>query len=107
MPSKSKSQQRLFGMVANYLHKKEDGEGQAYLDEIESKYSKSLADKIKSIADGERRKTGDRRKFTKGVDLETARDFAKTKHEKLPEEVLDHYVMTFEQFVNESYNKKD
>ena len=80
MPSKSPQQQRLFGMVTKYLHEKEAGSGKEYLDEMTDKYGKSLADKIKSIADGRRKKTGDKREYTKGVDLETARDFARTKH---------------------------
>lgn len=82
--AKSKSQQRLFGMVATY-NKKSDKEKKEYLESL----PKSLADKIKGIADGSKRKTGDKRKNTKSISKKDAQDFAKTKHEDLPEKVSE------------------
>ena len=96
MPSKTPQQQRLFGMVTKYLHQKQSGSGKDYLDEITNKYGEGLANKIKSIADGERKKTGDRRKFTAGIDLQTARDFASTKHADM---VKNEAVLKFEDFI--------
>lgn len=80
--AKSKSQQRLFGMVASY-NRKSKAKQKEYLDNLPD----SLAKKIKSIADGERRKTGDKRKKTKGVSIDTIKDFARTKHEDIPEKI--------------------
>jgi hypothetical protein len=77
MPAASKSHQRLMGMV--YAYKK----GDLDLKDL----SPSLAKKIKDIADGKKRKTGDRRKKTKGISLKNAKEFASTKHEGLPEKV--------------------
>ena len=57
--SASKSQQRLFGMVTAY------NKGDLKLDDLPA----SLAKKIKSIAGGSRKKTGDKRKNTKGIRL--------------------------------------
>lgn len=75
--AKSKSQQRLFGMVSAY------NKGSLDLDGLPA----SLAKKIKGIADGQRKKTGDKRKFTKGVNKNKIKDLASTKHEDLPEKV--------------------
>ena len=71
MPAKSKSQQRLMGMVYNY---KETGELPDNPD---------LADKIKKIAGG--------------ISKEDAKKFAKTKHKGKPE-VKDS--MTFKQYLS-------
>lgn len=87
----SKSQQRLFGMVYAYKSGKLD------LDKLPS----SLAEKIKKIAEGERRKTGDKRKFTDGISKSDAKDFASTKHEDLPETVQEN-ILKFDEFVNEN-----
>lgn len=92
--AKSKSQQRLFGMV--YAYKK----GDLDLDEL----PKSLADKIKSIADGERKKTGDRRKKTKGISKSDALDFAATKHDDIPQKVQENIITKFDKFIKENYN---
>lgn len=80
----SKSQQRLMGMV--YAYK----DGKLDLEEL----PKSLADKIKDIADGTRKKTGDKRKKTKGMSKKSARDFASTKHDGLPEKVEEEIKIT-------------
>ncbi|MFW6225821.1 MAG: hypothetical protein ACOC3V_02580 [bacterium] len=92
--AKSKSQQRLFGMV--YAYKK----GDLDLDKL----PKSLADKIKGIAEGERRKTGDKRKKTKGIDKDSALDYAATKHDDIPEKVEEKIITKFEKFIKENYN---
>jgi len=75
--AKSKTQQRLFGMVSAYKS------GSLDLDGLPA----SLAKKIKGIADGQRKKTGDKRKFTKGTSAKAVNDYASTKHEDLPEKV--------------------
>lgn len=95
--AKSKSQQRLFGMVTAYK------DGKLKLKDLPD----SLAKKIKSIADGERKKTGDKRKKTKGISKSNAKDFAKTKHKGLPEKVSESKIMNFENFINESKDDKD
>lgn len=87
----SKSQQRLMGMV--YAYKS----GKLELDDLPS----SLSKKIKDIADGTKKKTGDRRKKTKGIDIKSAKDYASTKHKGLPEKVKEHMVTKFDQFINE------
>lgn len=92
MPSKSKSQQRLMGMVYAYKNGKLD------LDDL----SPSLANKIKEIADGRKRKTGDKRRKTKGITDEEARRYASTKHKGLPEKVEEKLITKFEDFINES-----
>jgi hypothetical protein len=91
--STSKSQQRLMGMV--YAYKK----GELNLDKL----NKSLADKIKSIADGSKNKDGEK---TKGMSLKAVKDFAKTKHEGLPEKVEEQSIMLFTDFVSESIKKE-
>ena len=73
--AKSKSQQRLFGMVTAYKSGKLD------IDDLPP----SLAKKVKGIADGTRKKTGDKRKKTKGVTKKAAKEIAGTKHKGLPE----------------------
>jgi hypothetical protein len=88
----SKSQQRLFGMVYAYESGKLD------LDKL----PKSLAEKIKKIADGERRKTGDKRKFTKGMSKSDVKDFASTKHEDLPETVNECNILKFNDYIFEN-----
>ena len=89
----SKSQQRLMGMV--YAYKT----GKLKLDKLPT----SLADKIKSIADGERRKTGDKRKFTKGISINDAKDFASTKHKDLPENIQkESKILRFDDYVKEN-----
>ena len=99
--STSKSQQRLMGMVYAYKN------GSLKLDKL----PQSLADKIKGIADGERRKTGDKRKFTKGMSKGDVKDFASTKHEGLPQKVeenktfkMENKIKRFDEYVNESKN---
>jgi hypothetical protein len=95
--AKSKSQQRLFGMVYHYkgLSKEEQKE---YLDSLPS----SLANKIKSIADGKRREKGDKRKFTSGISKSDAEDFASTKHKGLPEKIEENIITKFDSFINEN-----
>jgi hypothetical protein len=91
--AKSKSQQRLFGMVHAYKKGKLD------LDKLDP----SLADKIKGIADGQRRKTGDKRRNTKGITKKAAEEYASTKHEELPETMqAEKSILKFRDFVNES-----
>jgi len=89
MPAKSKSQQRLFGMVTAYK------DGKLKLDDLPV----SLAKKIKSIADGSKRKTGDKRKKTKGITKKAAKDIASTKHKGKPERVSE--TLKFEDFLKE------
>lgn len=72
--SKSKSQQRLFGMVHAY---QKDG---TLPDD------KELAKKIKDIADGGVKHKTDSGK-TKGIDYDKADEFASTKHKGLPNKV--------------------
>lgn len=98
--AKSKSQQRLFGMVSAYKGKSK-AKQKEYLDSL----PKSLADKIKSIADGERKKTGDKRKKTKGMSEKDIKDFAKTKHEDLPEKV-EESILRFDSFILENNNEE-
>lgn len=95
MPSTSKSQQRLMGMV--YAYKS----GKLELDDLPD----SLSKKIKGIADGTRKKTGDRRRKTKGIDTDSAKHYASTKHKGLPEKVKEHIILKFEQFILEKYDK--
>jgi hypothetical protein len=90
--SSSKSQQRLMGMV--YAYKA----GKLKLDTLD----KSLADKIKSIADGHKTKDGEK---SKGMSLKDAEDFAKTKHKGLPEKV-EESIISFSDFTNESIKKE-
>ena len=91
MPAKSKSQQRLMGMIHAYK------EG-----ELDTKHMpKSLVNKIKGIADGTRKKTGDKRRKTKGISNAKSEDFARTKHKGLPEKVKEHFITKFDDFINE------
>jgi hypothetical protein len=92
--SSSKSQQRLMGMV--YAYKK----GELKLDKLD----KTLADKIKSIADGGKTKDGEQ---TKGMSLKAAKDFAKTKHEGLPETVQEQNIISFSEFKLEESKESD
>lgn len=92
--AKSKSQQRLFGMVTAYNN------GKLKLEDLPD----SLATKIKGIADGSRRKTGDKRKNTKGVTKKAAKELASTKHKGKPERVTE--TLRFEDFVNEEIEVK-
>lgn len=92
--AKSKSQQRLFGMVYAYL------KGDLDIDKL----SPSLAKKIKDMAKGRRRKTGDKRKNTKGISKSDALDFAATKHEGLPQTVEEKLITKFDKFINEQSN---
>lgn len=85
--SKSKSQQRLFGMVVAYK------KGELDLEELPS----SLAEKIKKIADGQ----GKKGKRKKGISYKDAEDFAKTKHKGLPEKVQEHLITKFDNYINE------
>lgn len=77
MPAKSKTQQRLMGMV--YAYKKGD------LDT--SKMDNALVSKIKSIA--------------KSMTMKDAKKYAETGHEGLPEEVKETHVMSFIEFLTE------
>lgn len=96
----SASQQRLMGMVYAYKSGKLD------LDDLND----NLAEKIKKIADGSRRKSGDKRKFTKGMSTDDVLDFASTKHKGLPQKVEENNktpmkkVMSFDEFINEAKN---
>ena len=94
----SRSQQRLMGMVYAYKN------GEMKLDKL----PKSLSDKIKGIADGTKRKTGDKRKKTKGMSIKSAKDYASTKHKGLPEKIKENNTMEdikitkFNDFLNEN-----
>jgi len=90
--SKSKSQQRLMGMVHAYK------KGDLDIEELPD----SLGKKIKGIADGHKRKTGDKRKKTKGMGDDDVKDFASTKHKGLPEKVKENLITKFDNFLNES-----
>jgi Protein of unknwon function (DUF3008) len=82
MPSNSKSQQRLMGMVHAYQKgdlKKKDVK------------SADLWDKVKKMA--------------KSMKPKDTKDFAKTKHTGLPEKVKENKIYRFKDFVNESENK--
>ena len=75
MPAKSKSQQRLFGMIHAYQKGK----------------LKNASPEVKKIA--------------KGIDKDSATHFAETKHKGLPERVKKRKkIHSFESFINESYN---
>lgn len=93
----SKTQQRLFGMVSAYKSGKLD------LDKL----PQSLADKVKGIADGSRRKTGDKRKNTKGISKKTATQMASTKHKGLPETVKESKILRFIDLLNEAKGDPD
>lgn len=93
----SKTQQRLMGMVHAYQN------GDIDLDKL----PKSLSDKIKGIADGVRKKTGDKRKHTKGISKNAAKDYASTKHKGLPEKIEETKILKFKQFINESKNNNN
>ena len=95
MPSKSKTQQRLMGMVYAYKTGKLD------LEDL----PKSLANKIKGISDGRKRTTGDKRRKTKGISDEEAKRYASTKHKGLPEKVEERIITKFDKFINEKYDK--
>jgi len=85
--AKSRSQQRLFGMVTAYNNGKLD------LDKLPA----SLAKKIKETADGKRRKTGDKRTKTKGITKKAAAELASTKHKGKPERVSENKTLRFEE----------
>lgn len=78
MPSKSKSQQRLFGMVHAYQAGKLDTDDMP----------ENLADKVRDIA--------------KTVSKKAAKDFAKTNTKKLPQHVKESDVrtMSFKSFLD-------
>lgn len=98
--STSKSQQRLFGMVYRYKDEKSKSKkaGEAYLKNLEDKYGEGLSNKIKSIADGSKNKDGEK---TKGISKKAAEDFARTKHEDLPEKVEEGVVLHFSEFIKQ------
>jgi hypothetical protein len=73
MPATSTKQRNLMGMV--YAYKK----GKLDIDELPD----SLASKIEDIANGKKKKNSKGK--TKGLTLKVAKEFAKTKHEDLPE----------------------
>ena len=92
MPAVSKSQQRLMGMVHAYKQ-----------GDLETKdLPAGLVKKIKGIAEGQKKKTGDKRKKTKGMSDSDAKHFASTKHEGLPEKVKENVITKFDKFINES-----
>jgi len=90
--ARSKSQQRLFGMVSAYKS------GKLKLDDLPP----SLAKKVKGIADGKKRKTGDKRRNTKGVTKKAAKEMASTKHKEIPEKIKEGKTLRFEDYTNES-----
>jgi hypothetical protein len=77
--------------------------------------SPSLAKKVKEIADGKKRKTGDKRKKTDGISLKDAKAFASTKHKGLPEKVEEsstsdpkgfiEFIMDYSMFTREELEK--
>ena len=81
MPAKSKSQQRLFGMVHAYKKGELDTKG----------VDAGLLKKIKKIAGG--------------IEDKSAKKFAKTRHKGLPE-VKEKYRPTFKQFLVEITEKE-
>lgn len=81
MPAKSKSQQRLFGMVHAYK------KGELDTDSVNSE----LLTKIKKIAGG--------------IEDKSAKKFAKTKHNGLPE-LKETRRITFKEFLTEQFTEK-
>lgn len=81
MPSKSRTQQRLMGL--SYAYKK----GNIKAKDLNPKY----ADKIK--------------KLSKSMSLKSLEDFAKTKHEKIPEKI-EETILKFEEF-NKLFEKSN
>jgi hypothetical protein len=92
--AKSKTQQRLMGMVHAYQ------KGDLELNNLPA----GLVKKIKDISDGHKKKTGDKRKKTKGMSNKDVKDFASTKHKGLPEKVKENLITKFDKFIklNES-----
>ncbi|MFW5847798.1 MAG: DUF5661 family protein [bacterium] len=83
MPAKSKSQQRLFGMV--YAYK----DGKLDLNELDD----SLAKKIKDIAED--------------ISKKDAKKYASTEHDELPEKVEESSkIKRFEEYIKESNDDK-
>lgn len=76
MPATSKSQQRLMGLALAYKRK------QAKYKDLNPTYRK----KVKDIA--------------KSMTIKQLRDFAKTKHDKIPERVQEN-LLNFEEFLIE------
>jgi hypothetical protein len=77
--------------------------GKLKLDDL----NKLLADKIKNIADGQKKKTGDKREKTKGMSLDDIKDFAETKHKGLPEKVEEQTIVKFSKFKLEESKESD
>jgi hypothetical protein len=96
MPAVSKSQQRLMGMVHAYK------QGDLEIKDLPA----GLVKKIKGIAEGQKKKTGDKRKKTSGMSDKDAKDFASTKHKGLPEKVKENVITKFDDFLNESFKKR-
>lgn len=92
MPSISKTQQRLMGAAYAYAtgHNKD-------VPETAKDVAKSF---IKSETKSSKSKSG--KEKAKKVAIKKLRDFAKTKHDKLPEKI-EKKVLCFSQFVSESY----
>lgn len=82
MPAKSKSQQRLMGMVHAYK------KGELKTSDIDP----DLRKKVKKIAGGMKNKS--------------AKDFAKTKHKGLPEKVKEDTLPTFKEYLIEITQKE-
>lgn len=80
MPSVSRTQQRLMGQALAYKR-----------GELKLKVNNSYQKKIK--------------KLSKSMTEKQLRDFAKTKHDNLPEKVDEMIIMTFEKFVYQIYHK--
>lgn len=74
MPSRSKSQQRLFGMALSYKRGNLDIK----------KYSKSMKAKLKKLAEISEKKLA---------------EYAKTKHKKIPEKVSEE-ILNYQNFKN-------
>lgn len=81
MPSVSKKQQRLMGMA--YAHAKGDMPDA----------SKSVKDLAKSFLKGEKKGS----KVYKR-NLKKLKDFASTKHDKLPEKISENHILRFSEF---------
>jgi hypothetical protein len=79
MPSVSKSQQRLFGQA--YALKT----GEIKRSDLDPRYAQEIA----NLADS--------------MSAKKLRDFATTKHKRLPEKVKENKIMNFNTFINESY----
>jgi hypothetical protein len=96
MPSRSKTQQRLMGAAYAFA----TGENKDV-----PKAAKDVAKSfIKNETEGSKSKTAKEKAKKRAINK--LRDFAKTKHDKLPEKI-EEKVLTFNQFIKEGYTFED